>query len=64
MVGDAPGDLAAAESNDVLYYPILVGKEQFSWERLVEEALGKLLDGTFAGEYQQQLIKEFNDNLK
>ncbi len=64
MVGDAPGDLAAAESNGVLYYPILVGKEQFSWERLVDEALGKLLDGTFAGEYQQQLIKEFNDNLK
>ena len=33
MVGDAPGDLDAAEKNGVLYYPILVGKEKFSWDR-------------------------------
>ena len=33
MIGDAPGDLDAAEKNDVLYYPILVGKEKFSWDR-------------------------------
>ena len=26
MVGDAPGDLQAAQKNDVRYYPILVGK--------------------------------------
>ncbi|WP_462412600.1 HAD family hydrolase [Neobacillus sp. Marseille-QA0830] len=64
MVGDAPGDLDAANKNGVLYYPILVGKEKFSWERFKHEALGKLLDGSFAGDYQQQLIDEFNDNLK
>jgi phosphoglycolate phosphatase-like HAD superfamily hydrolase len=64
MIGDAPGDLSAAEANDVLYYPILVGKEKFSWDRFREEALAKFLDGSFAGEYQEQLIKEFNDNLK
>ena len=34
MIGDAPGDLSAAEANDVLYYPIL------SWER-------KILLGSF-----------------
>ena len=33
MVGDAPGDLDAAEKNGVFYYPILVGKEKFSWDR-------------------------------
>lgn len=64
MVGDAPGDLDAAEKNGVLYYPILVGKEGFSWERLANEALGKLLNGTFDGEYQTKLIDEFHSNLK
>ena len=47
MVGDAPGDLAAAEKNDVFYYPILVGKEKFSWDRFKNEALGKFIDGSF-----------------
>lgn len=64
MVGDAPGDLEAAEHNDVCYYPILVGKEAFSWERLSCEGLNKFLDGTFKGDYQQQLIDEFYGNLK
>jgi phosphoglycolate phosphatase-like HAD superfamily hydrolase len=64
MVGDAPGDLQAALENGVLYYPILVGKEGFSWKRLIDEALGKFIDGTYTGEYQQRLIDEFNLNLK
>ncbi|MCQ6275653.1 HAD family hydrolase [Bacillus sp. V3B] len=64
MVGDAPGDLDAAVKNGVFYYPILVGKEKFSWERFKNEALGKFLDGSYKGEYQQQLIDEFNSNLK
>ncbi len=63
MVGDAPGDLRAAEKNGVLFYPILVGKEEFSWHRLRNEAFGKLADGSFAGAYQEQLKKEFFDNL-
>ncbi len=60
LVGDAPGDRDAAAKEEVLYYPILPGKEKFSWKRFKEEALGKFLDGTFAGEYQQMLIAEFN----
>lgn len=64
MVGDAPGDLDAAMTNGVLYYPILVGKEGFSWKRLAEEALDKLLKGDFRGQYQDQLIEEFNSTLK
>jgi phosphoglycolate phosphatase-like HAD superfamily hydrolase len=64
MVGDAPGDLDAANKNGVFYYPILVGKEKFSWDRFQNEALGKFIDGSFEGAYQQQLIEEFNANLK
>jgi phosphoglycolate phosphatase-like HAD superfamily hydrolase len=64
MVGDAPGDLQAALENGVLYYPILVGEEDFSWKRLADEALKKFIDGTYRGEYQQRLIDEFNEILK
>ena len=64
MVGDAPGDLEAALKNGVLYYPILVGKEEFSWRRLSNEAIHKLLDGSYKGEYQEKLIDEFNSSLK
>jgi phosphoglycolate phosphatase-like HAD superfamily hydrolase len=63
MVGDAPGDLEAAVKNGVLYYPILVGKEEFSWNRLASEALEKFIEGTYRGEYQQRLTDEFNSNL-
>ncbi len=64
MVGDAPGDLQAAKNNDVRFYPILVNKEGFSWERLVNEAVPKLINGEFDEVYQNQLIEEFNNSLK
>lgn len=63
MVGDAPGDRGAARNNGVLYYPILVKKEADSWKRLQEEGMERFLSGTFKGEYEQQLEKEFEDNL-
>ena len=64
MVGDAPGDLQAAKNNGVRFYPILVNKEGFSWERLVGEAVPKLMNGEFDETYQNQLIEEFNNSLK
>ena len=63
MVGDAPGDLGAADKNEVLYYPILVKREKESWERFVTEALPKFLEGTYEGEYQEQLKTMFKENL-
>lgn len=59
MIGDAMGDLAAANENRALYYPIIPGREEVSWERLVKEAYGKFLDGTFAGPYAAALADEF-----
>lgn len=63
MCGDAPGDAEAAQKNGVLYYPILVRHEKESWLRFIEEGLGRFLENRFAGDYQQQLLDEFNANL-
>lgn len=64
MVGDAPGDLQAAKNNNVRFYPILVNKEGFSWQRLVNESVLKLINGEFDESYQKQLIDEFENSLK
>ena len=63
MCGDAPGDLAAAEKNGVLYFPILVGREEESWREFMDVALDKLISGSYAGEYQVQKREEFLNNL-
>ena len=38
MIGDSPGDLAAAEQNQITFFPILVGKEASSWQDLSHAA--------------------------
>ena len=63
MCGDAPGDEQAARKNRVLYYPILVNRENESWRRFLEEALERFLKNEYAGAYQQALLDEFNVNL-
>jgi phosphoglycolate phosphatase-like HAD superfamily hydrolase len=64
MTGDAPGDLDAAKSNGVLYYPILVRHEKESWAEFRETAVGKLTSGGYSGAYQQEKIEAFLSNLK
>jgi len=63
MVGDAPGDLKAAIDTNVLFYPIIPGREEVFWKRFAEEGLLKFFEGTFAGAYQQELLKEFDAAL-
>ena len=63
MCGDAPGDEQAARQNDVLYYPILVNRENESWQRFLDEALDKFLNNEYAGGYQQARLDEFKANL-
>lgn len=63
IIGDAPGDKEAADRNEVLFYPIQVKKEAQSWKRFVEEALPKFLEGSYRGEYEKQVIREFYENL-
>lgn len=63
MIGDAPGDFKAAKSNGALFYPIDPGSEELSWKRLHDEALNRFFDGTYAGEYETELIQEFDARL-
>ncbi len=63
MIGDAPGDHQAAKANDSLFFPINPGHEDASWKRLYEEGIDRFLKGTFAGEYQSQLLAEFDTYL-
>ncbi|XZJ41827.1 HAD family hydrolase [Clostridium perfringens] len=63
MVGDALGDLKAAEENEALYYPIMVRKEKESWIRFSKEALERFTSNSYYGEYQEKVIAEFKANL-
>lgn len=62
MTGDAPGDLKAAESNGVFFYPILVKREKESWSQY-GEAVEHLVGGNYGGAYADAKKKEFLDNL-
>ncbi len=63
MCGDAPGDMDAAKQNGVYYYPIRVRHEKESWEEFVTEALPRLMKDAYKGEYQEEKIRQFLDNL-
>jgi phosphoglycolate phosphatase-like HAD superfamily hydrolase len=63
MIGDANGDMKAAKSNGVLFYPVNPGKEEDSWERLYKEGLDIFFSGTYKGSYEDELIREFETYL-
>lgn len=63
MIGDAPGDYAAAKANSALFFPINPGAEEASWKRFYEEGIDRFLSGKFAGDYQAKLLAEFDDYL-
>jgi phosphoglycolate phosphatase-like HAD superfamily hydrolase len=63
MVGDAPGDLKAAKSNGVLFFPIIPGKEEDSWDKFLTEGIVKFFNGKYAGSYEKKLIAEFEKRL-
>lgn len=63
MVGDAIGDLKAAKSINALFYPILPGHEEASWEKFYKEALDIFFEGKYEGKYQEKLNHEFDKCL-
>lgn len=62
MVGDAPGDQAAAGKNGVWFYPILVRREAESWAELRNTALDQLLAGSYE-DYGNEKAAAFWANL-
>jgi phosphoglycolate phosphatase-like HAD superfamily hydrolase len=59
MVGDAPGDHAAAEANGMLFFPIIPGTEDSSWRELYETGIDRFRTGRFAGSYQADLLARY-----
>lgn len=62
MCGDAPGDLKAAESNNVHYFPILVKKEKESWKDFINQGFPHLLGASYE-EYEIAKKRDFYKNL-
>ncbi len=63
VIGDAPGDLAAARANGALFFPVNPGHEDESWEQFYREAIDRFFDRTYAGGYEASLIAEFEKLL-
>ncbi len=63
MVGDAPGDLKAAQAVGALFFPVMPGDEEASWSKLVDEGLPRFFSKTYAGDYEAQLIAAFMERL-
>jgi len=63
MIGDAPGDLAAARANGALFFPINPGNEEQSWERFYREGIERFFSQTYTGRYETSLIEEFEKLL-
>ncbi len=63
MIGDAKGDLDAARGNGILFYPVIPGREDKSWEIFTNEALQRFLDGSYSGKFEDGLITEFMKSL-
>ncbi len=63
MIGDAKGDLDAAKNNGILFYPVIPGKEEISWEKFLNEGYKKFVEGKFAGYYEDSLLQEFMNSL-
>jgi phosphoglycolate phosphatase-like HAD superfamily hydrolase len=59
MMGDAPGDMAAAQAIGCNFFPINPGHEVESWVRFMDEGYERFLDGGFSEDYQKKLIHEF-----
>jgi len=60
MVGDAPGDMKAAQKNKVLFFPVNPGNEVASWKKFHDEAFDRFINGRYAGSYEKKLIEEFD----
>jgi len=64
IIGDAPGDLKAAQNINALFYPILPSKEQESWSEFNKVGYKHFIEHSYDGEYQASKINKFKSTLK
>ncbi|WP_436861419.1 HAD family hydrolase [Staphylococcus caeli] len=64
MLGDAKGDMDAAQSHDLYFYPILAGHEDQSWLDFNNKYLNIFKEGQFNETIQSSLIDVFYNNFK
>jgi phosphoglycolate phosphatase-like HAD superfamily hydrolase len=63
MIGDAFGDMKAARSNGVLFFPVNPGHEEASWELFFQEGFDRFVNGTYKGAYENSLVEKFKKYL-
>jgi phosphoglycolate phosphatase-like HAD superfamily hydrolase len=63
MIGDAKGDLDAARNNNILFYPIIPGNEDESWENFINNGFERFINGSFEGAYAEELLVKFRETL-
>ena len=56
MIGDAPGDFAAAQANLALFCPIVPEHENASWQSIQNEVADLFFTGRYAGELENDLL--------
>ena len=59
MIGDAPGDLEAAQAVGAWFYPVIPGREEESWRLFREQWLPCFFSGGFHETEQQKLLEPF-----
>ena len=62
VLGDGDGDLRAAKSNSGLFYPIISGSEQQSWDNF-PGAFKKFIGKKYEGEFEDKLLNDFSKAL-
>jgi len=63
MIGDAPGDYHAAVANKGLVLSHQSGDEEAGWKRFFQEGIDRFLSGKFDGQYQAELLADFESCL-
>ena len=63
IIGDAPGDLRAAQNINALFFPILPLKEEESWREFNKIGFNHFINNSYKGKYQNNQIEKFQSIL-
>ena len=63
IIGDAPGDLKAAQNINALFFPILPLQEEMSWNEFNKFGYDHFINTSYQGEYQNNQLQKFQSIL-